>query len=1119
MSMGLTKYDGGRVNAPVRDASRARVDLSGTWDFRYDGDADRDEGRHGNTTLPERILVPGPLQLQPDAFGADRSTPSAPLSADRRGHSWYGKRLHVPDDWQDRRVLLKFGGVMPEARVYVDGTFVGAHDLPQASFAFDITPLARPGSEIHIRVHLLENDRIRTGGLGRAPWSGLWRTVELESVGPVFLTDVFCLPVPERKGVRVFAEISQPEGCEIDVAIGEVGGGTVGAGRGSLTPEGVFVPLSRWTPWRPEHPQLYAARVQLKRNGRLLDADTVRFGLKYFATRGNRILLGGEDVFFVGYCVEGSDWNTLSPATDREAIRAAMGELVAKGFNHARHHTHFPSDEYLDVADELGVMVSGEVSHVSNLHVIRDPGHAFDLWTRVIRQTRNHPSMAVYSMGNEGSGVIRRAQAGFIRRARRAISQMAPNALCVKTTGAGGESAGESDFETPPIGGNVSFMDACRGFVTADWSTYEGLLARSPAILHEWGKVSALARIQAKPEPQSMRRFPKPFLSAYELAEQKGLLPALPKWSDASEGVFSACLKLNLEVPRLLQHWRGWQVYLRHASLHGSLRDAFPFPDMIRCIPAEEMLRTTGPLAVLHDRGYRGRCLRPGSEERVTLYASNGSSREIADACCAWRLVVADGNILAEGEQSIGAIAPAGRTRLCHVDLLVPPANRAEACKLEARIEKAGTMLATNAWNYWIFPEPDIGTHGRKFAAIGHGRDLVAVCRAANGAMLPWPDCIEDEKPDVIAVAGLDNAIIDFIVSGGRAILVGRAFDELRVRDIKVDVDRASFYVPYRSGWDDGNLGTLVRDHPALGDFPHEGFGDLQFFDLIDGAYPQELERWPVPIDPIVRAIPPLQRPANRGYLFEFRCGRGRVVASTLRNDDTPAWVYLLGRLVDYASSDAFEPDVAVPEEFLRGLVDPYYSGLPHVPEDIVNLNEGPGKPVAAEPVDLSGIAESPFTDAAVHPGMRQVLGVPFRIGERCFAARSMDDPLAPWSVDVAVGRFVTAVHLLWMVKDFTPRPVAADYACLKVRLASGLSPTMPLRHSPKGRGAGLTQEELAGMLPPGGGRAIHAATWRNPTPADRVEKVSFSTEGRQGRVFLLALSVSVLNGEGTEQP
>jgi hypothetical protein len=126
-------------------------------------------------------------------------------------------------------------------------------------------------------------------------------------------------------------------------------------------------------------------------------------------------------------------------------------------------------------------------------------------------------------------------------------------------------------------------------------------------------------------------------------------------------------------------------------------------------------------------------------------------------------------------------------------------------------------------------------------------------------------------------------------------------------------------FVPFRAGWDHGNATTIVEEHPVVDGFPHEGFGDLQFFAMINGAKTLITENLPGKITPIIRVLPiwrksgPQEGPypeakdspvpwttENRLYLAESRIGDGVLLICSLRLTSDPAGRFLFDRMIEY---------------------------------------------------------------------------------------------------------------------------------------------------------------------------------------------------------------------------
>jgi len=217
----------------------------------------------------------------------------------------------------------------------------------------------------------------------------------------------------------------------------------------------------------------------------------------------------------------------------------------------------------------------------------------------------------------------------------------------------------------------------------------------------------------------------------------------------------------------------------------------------------------------------------------------------------------------------------------------------------------------TNAWPLWLFPHVD-----RLPGVVRYGAPRHTWLAAWDD--LPLVAAGQLPADSLVLTEALDEALIAYLQGGGRVLL---AASEGLVRPhrplfgyVRHFLTPPANYGPY----EDGQNGTIIRDHPLLGDFPHEGWADLPFFRVIDGAPPLMLEPFGLADeDPIVRAIHryPVLHPL--GYLVERSCGAGRLIVSAL--DFQPAWPearYLLHCLSRATSS----PATALPREQLLRL-------------------------------------------------------------------------------------------------------------------------------------------------------------------------------------------------------
>ncbi len=199
-----------------------------------------------------------------------------------------------------------------------------------------------------------------------------------------------------------------------------------------------------------------------------------------------------------------------------------------------------------------------------------------------------------------------------------------------------------------------------------------------------------------------------------------------------------------------------------------------------------------------------------------------------------------------------------------------------------------------NAWPLWLFP-----------AKTALPADVVRYTGTGASWLHEWTEAPVAENPaGVVLTEVLDDDVIAFLRQGGSVIL---AATEGLLRPHPPNFGYVNYYFTppaNYSPYEDGQNGTLVADHPLLGDFPHAGFADLHWFRMIDTAPPLDLG--PLGLtgsEPVVRVIHryPVCHPL--GYLHEVAVGTGRLILCALQL--SPAWPearYLLAQLCAYAS-------------------------------------------------------------------------------------------------------------------------------------------------------------------------------------------------------------------------
>ncbi len=388
--------------------SRRTASLDGVWEF-YPGDH---EPGDLDGLKPELIRVPGLWEAQG--------------WLDLDGQAWYRRRFDLDDT--SGQWTLRFGAVMDLAEVFLNGTSLGWHEQPFTPFEVEPTSaLRRDENVLDVRVldpsltHA-EHKRMPHGKQGWAnhvfpsrpslymTYGGIWQGVTLRRHGPAVIGDVFVNGDPSD--LVVTAEVQNRGSAELEVRLGartlglatEVWGALPGRSTRRLEARLGRTSAGRWS---PEHPVLHEASVDVNVGGRLSDAKQVRYGLRQIRMDGKRILIDGRPYRMKSALVQGFRADGLYAEGDRAQIVEEVAAAKAMGFNTLRLHIKAFEPTYLDVCDELGMLLHCDIP-VAEPIAHEEMGGDTVLTRRCVtaareqvRRDRNHPSVVLWSAMNE----------------------------------------------------------------------------------------------------------------------------------------------------------------------------------------------------------------------------------------------------------------------------------------------------------------------------------------------------------------------------------------------------------------------------------------------------------------------------------------------------------------------------------------------------------------------------------------------------------------------------------------------------------------------------------------------------------------------------------------------
>lgn len=371
--------------------------------------------------IPEQardITLPHDAMLEDDAHAESRNGGNTGF---RDGEVYtYVKMIDAPESYKDQTVMLKFEGVYMNAFVYVNGELAAKSPFGYTTFYVPLNDFLRYGESNEIRV------QVRNGNMTNSRWysgGGIYRDVYLLESGLTYI-------VPE--GVQIVTEAIEEDYATICVAtelknrthnvkiatletvIKDKEGNVVASDVQPVTLfEGQeFTAKSRMTVdtpklWSAETPELYTCESTLTVNEKVTDKNKTTFGIRTLqvdAKKGFRV--NGVVVKLRGACIH-HDSGLLGAATYDDAQYRQIRILKEAGFNALRMSHHPMAPAMLRACDELGMYVMDETFDMWNrCKSDYDYGLFFQEWwekdvTAMVRKDFNHPSVILYSVGNE----------------------------------------------------------------------------------------------------------------------------------------------------------------------------------------------------------------------------------------------------------------------------------------------------------------------------------------------------------------------------------------------------------------------------------------------------------------------------------------------------------------------------------------------------------------------------------------------------------------------------------------------------------------------------------------------------------------------------------------------
>jgi hypothetical protein len=901
------------VNPVLRSSFRQTMSLDGKWDFAIDptGVGETQKWYEPNVLLPNkiRIQVPGCWEAQ----GIGGRGPNLPLhppeQANRTligsyvGTAWYKKYVTIPEQWQGKEIWLKVGGVNAQGWFWANGAYLGHLNSYCGTYKYRVTDLVDANGDLVITAKVRNDVPSGKGLLNYVHrFGGLYRSVELDATPSVLVDYAYIQGDFDAQSAEIHVKLrstdTQQVQVDLEATIKMLNNKQAGQAStvveiepGQIKEVILNTRLNPFNAWSPEKPNLYRIDIVLKRNGEAVDGWVERFGLRKWEARGGDFYLNNRRHLVRGYGDDAIYPLTIASPASRNTHRQNLLTAKQFGFNYVRHHTHCEIPEFYEAADEVGIMVQPELPYWGPKNSWT--GSWGPEWFRpkedlqeLVTHYRRHVSLSTYCTGNEGH-LGSPIDEGIYDLAKK----VDPTRLFLHQDG-GHNTPENSDFGTGPF--NI-------------WHPGKGPSATRPWFAHEY------LNLAVDPDP---RLAPK-----YNAAQLPPIPPDIYKaqletadlnirWRNdiLDSGYYLQRLwqKLGLESARLDPACDGyiyWTLLDVNCYADQGLLDQFW---CVKKTTPEFLYQSNGPTVVLAANeqqpiGADQRILAEGDTLEVDWWISHFGELPLDQVTLTWsievdKLALGSGNIK-DINVTIGEVKQVGKT-----SFKVPKIKIPVRANLVAKIE--GTTIE-NSWELWLFP--------KLVPQVSSGEGLAASARVYNVIVSRYPELAllgepEAENTEVIITDQIDGPILDALANGRKVLLLSLDGPEPGLI-VGWWIPGFAYHKPV--GFEDHaafQTGSAIADHPAFGDFPHDGYLNYLFFRLLKNTVKCSDQKYHG-----VEKLMVSHGMSPYGYLahiFQAKVGKGKILACGLdvlsQNVES---AYLLDQFIRYICSPQFLPE------------------------------------------------------------------------------------------------------------------------------------------------------------------------------------------------------------------
>lgn len=337
------------------------------------------------------------------------------------GIGWYRKSFIVKEEDKDKIVYLRFDGIYMNSDVWLNGKHLGFHPYGYTPFCYDITSFLNPAGQPNVVAVRVRNEGLNSrwysgSGINRHVWLTLVNPVHIDVSGGLYITTP---SVSENSAeVKIATTLvntgTNDKNIILQTQLFDPSGKLAGsASSNSALAPGQSIELIQNVPvknpalWSTDEPNLYKAKVSVLIDGVVVDNEGTLFGIRSIKIDAQSgLTINGKSVEMIGGCYH-HDNGPLGAASIDRAEERKIEVLKKAGFNAIRTSHNPPSPALVDACDRLGMVVIDEVFDMWETPKKEQDYHLYfrEWWQKDVeswvKRDRNHPSVIIWSIGNE----------------------------------------------------------------------------------------------------------------------------------------------------------------------------------------------------------------------------------------------------------------------------------------------------------------------------------------------------------------------------------------------------------------------------------------------------------------------------------------------------------------------------------------------------------------------------------------------------------------------------------------------------------------------------------------------------------------------------------------------